>query len=68
MEIILLILLLVSFGINVFLLTRREKVIEKPVEKPELTTEEEKKQKQIKEAFNNLMNYDENIARRKVGV
>ena len=66
MEIILLILLLVSFGINIFLLVKKEKKPAKPIEKkPKLTKEEKDKQEQIKKAFDNLMNYDETTARRR---
>ena len=66
MEIILLILLLVSFGINIFLLVKKENKPEKPIEKkPKLTREEKDKQEQIKKAFDNLMNYDETTARRR---
>lgn len=66
MEIFLIIILLISVGINTFLITnlkRPTKVVEKTENKPKLTKDEEKKQKKIREAFENLMNYDENIAR-----
>lgn len=66
MEIILLILLLISIGINFFLLIKSEKKINEPKieKKPKLTREEKEKQEQIKKAFDNLMSYDESIARK----
>lgn len=66
MEIFLIISLVISVGINTFLVTnlkRPTKVVEKVENKPKLTEDEEKKQKKIREAFENLMNYDENVAR-----
>ena len=66
MEILLFIMLLIQIGINIFMLIKQKrptKVVEKAENKPKLTKDEEKKQKKIREAFENLMNYDENVAR-----
>lgn len=66
MEIFLIIGLVISVGINTFLCMNPRtttKVVEKTENKPKLTEDEEKKQKKIREAFENLMNYDENVAR-----
>lgn len=65
MEIVLIILLALSLVCNYCLLYKKEKEIMKPKkqEKPKLNKEEEEKQKQIKKAFDNLMNYDEKTAR-----
>lgn len=66
MEILLFIILLIQIGINIFVLIKQKrptKVVEKVENKPKLTKDEEKKQKRMREAFENLMNYDENVAR-----
>jgi uncharacterized membrane protein len=66
MEIFLFITLLICIGINFFLIYKNwlQKKEPKQVEKkPKLTKEEKEKQKKIRESFDNLMNYDENIAR-----
>lgn len=66
MEIILLIFLLVMVGLNFYLLYRGWEQIQKPKEvkkEPKLTKEEKEKQKKIKQSFENMMNYDETIAR-----
>lgn len=68
MEIFLIIILLISVGINVFMLInqRKPKVEIKEVKKePKLTREEKEKQKKIREAFDSLMNYDEITARKR---
>lgn len=41
------------------------KIEEKKEEKPQISEEDKKKQEKIKKAFNNLMEYDENIALKK---
>ena len=66
MEIFLIIVLLISVGVNFFLFInqRKPKIEIKEVKKePKLSKEEKEKQKKIRESFDNLMNYDENIAR-----
>lgn len=66
MEIFLIIVLLISVGVNFFLFInqRKPKIEVKEVKKePKLSKEEKEKQKRIRESFDNLMNYDENIAR-----
>ena len=69
MEILMIILLLVLLGMDVFLLIKvefkREQMTAKPLTKPKLTREEKDKQEQIKKSFENLMNYDEKAARRR---
>lgn len=68
MEIFLIIILLISVGINVFMLInqRKPKVEIKEVKKEsKLTREEKEKQKKIREAFDSLMNYDETTARKR---
>lgn len=64
--IILLILALVLATINIFLISKINLQNKEPIKeekKPRLTKEEKEKQKQLREAFESLMNYDENIAR-----
>ena len=68
MEIILLlIIIIISIGFNIYMFIKQtEKVEPKKVEKkPKLTKAEEEKQKKIKESFENLMNYDEATARKR---
>ena len=68
MEIFLIILVLIVVGINIFLLYKNMELKKKTKEvkkEPQLTKEEREKQKKIKESFDNLMNYDETIARRR---
>lgn len=71
METVLIILILILVALNTRLLYKIEikpyipkKSKPETIEKPKLSREEEEKQKMIKNAFDNLMNYDENIARR----
>ena len=67
MKILIVILLLVLIATDGFLIyetiVKREEVGKTP--KPKLTKEQKDKQKQIKESFENLMNYDETTARRR---
>ena len=42
-----------------------EKIEEKIEEKPQLSEEQKKKYEKTKKAFNNLMEYDENVALKK---
>lgn len=71
MEQVLMILILILVALNTRLLYKIEiqpyipkKSKTETIEKPKLTREEKEKQKKIKESFNNLMNYDENLARK----
>lgn len=67
MEILIILLLFILLFINVFALYKQFYEHEKPVAgqiKPKLTKEEKDKQEQIKKSFENLMNYDESIARK----
>ncbi|MBO7733033.1 MAG: hypothetical protein J6S67_10780 [Methanobrevibacter sp.] len=68
MEILILILLILLLFLNAFVLYTVFLKQKKPVKteaKPKLTKEEKDKQKEIKKAFDNLMNYDENAARKR---
>lgn len=65
MEIFLIIILLISVGINVFMLTNQRKQPKEVKKEPKLTREEKEKQKKIREAFDSLMNYDEITARKR---
>lgn len=60
---LLLLLLIDSFTLIKTFNKRETKPIKET--KPKLTKEEKDKQKQIKESFENLMNYDEYTARRR---
>ena len=64
--IIMILLMIALIVLDCFLLV---KIYEKPKEqpkvtKPRLTKEEKDKQERIKKSFDNLMNYDESVARR----
>lgn len=66
MEVTLIILLLISIGVNLLMLYinwKQPKVVKEVKKEPRLTKEEKEKQKRIRESFDNLMKYDENIAR-----
>ena len=66
MEIVITILLLILVLANIYVLYLMQNNEKKHIEnknKPKLTKEEKDKQEKIKEAFDNLMNYDEKIAR-----
>ena len=68
MEIFLIIILLILVVANYTALFHSLKQMKKPEvketeKKPRLTKEEKEKQKKIRESFDNLMNYDETIAR-----
>ena len=69
MEIILLlIIIIISIGFNIFMIIKQTEKINEPKKverKPKLTKAEEEKQKKIKESFENLMNYDETTARKR---
>ena len=67
MKIFVIIVLILLFASNVFILVEYFKEIKKhetKQTKPKLTREEKDKQKQLKESFENLMNYDESVARK----
>ena len=70
MEIFTIILLLILIVMNIcmfyihFISYERKKVVLDTEKKPKLTKEEKDKQKKIKESFENLMNYDESVARK----
>lgn len=63
MEIIIIILLLILLAIDCYILYKSIPKKEKPIATPKLTKEENDKQKQLKQSFENLMNYDEKAAR-----
>lgn len=69
MDILIIILLLILLAVDIttlylnFIPYERTKVKLEEPKKPKLTREEEDKQKQIKKSFENMMNYDEKIAR-----
>ena len=69
MEIFIIILLLISLVFNGIVLYlhfipyEKENVKLEEPKKPKLTQEEKDKQEKMKKSFDNLMNYDEKIAR-----
>ena len=66
MEVTLIILLLISIGVNLLMLYinwKQPQKVKEVKKEPRLTKEEKEKQKRIRESFDNLMKYDENIAR-----
>jgi len=67
MKVFVIIMLALLLAFDIFVVIEYFKLIkenkEKPV-KPELTREEKEKQEQLRKSFDNLMNYDENIARK----
>lgn len=67
MEILILILLIILLLVDGFILYmvffKQKKLPAKEI-KPRMTKEEKEKQKEIKTAFDNLMRYDEQLARK----
>ena len=57
-------LIAIVLGIGIGLLLPRLKDYLKPVKKVELSEEEKQKQKELRKSFEELMNYDYNIALR----
>jgi len=70
MKILLIILLLILITMNIitiymcFMSYERKNIKLKEPMKPKLTKEQKDKQEQLKKSFDNLMNYDESVARK----